>query len=229
MGRRGQGYGSEDNFIEYRTKHCQLLDSRIQSILPNPGELAWLYPRQSARNEPKDLTFISMSEEQLRLWHGFWPKRGNRSWDGVARCNEEWLLFEAKANAAELFSPGTGASTGSLKQIIDAFDEAKRYLAVPAETVWQQSYYQYANRIAVLYFLNIIAKIPARLVFLYFVGDVFPDGRACPQNEPEWRPLISQCHSVLKLPHSHQLSDRIHELFVPAVRCLSGRGAVSVP
>jgi hypothetical protein len=161
---------------------------------------------------------VPLADDQLRLWHDFWPKRGNRRWDGIVRCNREWLFFEAKANAGELCSPGTDAINESLHKIKAALNEVKDYIGVPAEAVWYETYYQYANRIAVVYFLNIVAKIPARLIFIYFTGDVFPDSRSCPQNECEWAPCISECHSALMLPDSHPLSDRMHKVFIPALR-----------
>ena len=215
MGRRGHGYGSEDHFIRYRTDHAELLDSYIKAALPHPGAITWLYPAQGVEEEPKDLSFVDFTEPQLKQWHAFWPNPGNRSWDGIARCDGEWLLFEAKANETELCSPRTGASPPSLRQIARALDEVKLFLGVPSETVWHWRYYQYTNRLAALYFLNVVAKIPARLIFLYFTGDVFPDGKPCPQNEQAWRLLISKCHAELKLPDMHRLSDRTHDVFAP--------------
>lgn len=220
MGRRGHGYGSEDHFIRYRAKHPEFIDSYVTAVLPQPdGAISWLYPSETttaeATEEPKDLSFVDLTERQDEKWRDFWPSPGNRRWDGVARWNGEWLLFEAKANEREFISHRADASPRSLSQIIVALDEVKRYLRVPQDSVWHKDYYQYANRIAVLYFLNVVAKIPARLIFLYFTGDAFPDGRPCPQNDQDWRPLIGKCHAELKLPEVHPLSDRIHDVFVP--------------
>lgn len=215
MGRRGDGYGSEHHFISYRSNHPERLDEVVNRALPNLGLIDWLYPKDGVCEEPRDLAFLELSEPQIELWHDFWPNSGNRRWDGIARCNGDWLLFEAKANETEFNSPGTDASPKSFQQIIEALGEVKRHLRVPQETVWHQKYYQYANRIAVVYFLNVVAKIPAHLIFLYFTGDAFPDGRTCPHNEQDWRLLIDNCHAALKLPSAHPLSDRIHEVFLP--------------
>jgi len=215
MGRRGSGYGSEDHFIRYRLDDSNVLDSYVKAVLPHAGGITWLYPAQGVAEEPKDLAFIHLTEEQLRQWNAFWPNPGNRSWDGIASCDGEWLLFEAKANENELCSPGTNASPRSLQQITKALEEVKLFLGIPSATVWHQRYYQYANRLAVLYFLNVVAHIPARLIFVYFIGDVFPDGRPCPQTEQVWRLLISKCHAELGLPERHRLSDRMHEVFIP--------------
>jgi hypothetical protein len=60
-------------------------------------------------------------------------------------------------------------------------------------------------------------KVPSRLVLIYFYGDRFPDDRPCPRDEAEWRELIRACHLTLGLPEHHKLSDRMHEVFLPAL------------
>jgi hypothetical protein len=92
--------------------------------------------------------------------------------------------------------------------------ETKTFLGVPESSDWLGPYYQYANRLAVLYFLTVKAQVGARLLFGYFTGDRFPEGRACPSCVEDWRPLISECHDVLGLPEHHALSDRVHDVFV---------------
>ena len=77
------------------------------------------------------------------------------------------------------------------------------------------TYYQYANRLAFLYFLNVIARVPARLVFLYFTGDRFPDGRPCPATIERWNELINARRLTLGLEHEHALTDRVHTIFLP--------------
>lgn len=223
MARRGAGYGSEDHFLTYRAAHPATLDRYIQTAMGTSAPIEWLYPG-AMQGEPKDFTFIPFTPHQAEDWYGFWPRRGNRSWDGVARCGGEWLLFEAKANGGELCSPGTAATEKSLAQILAAFRRTKKYLGVPEQVDWHRRYYQYANRLAALYFLNVAARIPSRLFFLYFTGDCFPDGRPCPASETEWRPLIKECHRQLSLAEQHALSDRVHELFVPALRRASAPG-----
>jgi hypothetical protein len=80
---------------------------------------------------------------------------------------------------------------------------------------WLGTYYQYANRLACLYCLNVLRKVPARLVLVYFMGDKFPDARQCPSSEAEWRELIRACHLTLGLSEKHALRNRVHELFIP--------------
>lgn len=221
MAKRGQGYGSEDHLLSYHEKDRQLLDRYIQSAIGTSEPIQWLYPGAMV-SEPKDLSFISFSSSQAEAWKSFWPSPGNRSWDAVAKAGGDWLLFEAKANASELRSPGTGATSRSLATILAAFEETKNHIGVDSKLRWHEQFYQYANRLAALYFMNVVAQIPARLIFIYFTGDAFPDGRACPSCKEEWEPLIAECHRALGLPENHCLSQRVHEVFVPVRETAEG-------
>ncbi len=71
------------------------------------------------------------------------------------------------------------------------------------------------NRLTCLYFLTQVARIPARLVFVYFYGDDFRDGTPCPSTEAEWRVVINACHLTLGLSEPHPLSDFVGEVFLP--------------
>jgi len=67
---------------------------------------------------------------------------------------------------------------------------------VPAGFDWSKQFYQYANRLAHGYWLNGLNGIPARLVFLYVVGDGDANG---PSTEDEWRTAIQVVHQALGL------------------------------
>lgn len=216
MGKRGKGYGSEDNLLRYHRDRRPALESALLAGMNLDGAFSWIYPGQP--EEPKDLDFLQLTNTQAAAWKQFWPSRGNRRWDAVALCGQEWILVEAKANESELCSPACGAKEPSLSQIVRAMDQTKEYLGITQAIPWHREYYQYANRIAALYFLNVIAAIPSRLVFLYFTGDCFPDGRRCPKDASDWEIPISRCHQRLELPKSHKLSERIHDIFIPALR-----------
>ena len=58
-------------------------------------------------------------------------------------------------------------------------------------------------------------KAPARLLFIYFVGDKRPDGISCPQSKAEWDPALHEQDSWLGLEREQFLSNRIYKLFVP--------------
>lgn len=96
-------------------------------------------------------------------------------------------MFEAKANHPEFCSHVCGAAGKGRAVIEAAMSKVKCHLNVHRDFQWLGTYYQYANRLACLYFLNVIGQVPARLVTIYFTGDKFPDGRVCPSTETEWR------------------------------------------
>jgi hypothetical protein len=93
-------------------------------------------------------------------------------------------------------------------------NRTKGPLGVHKDVSWIHSYYQYANRLAILDFLR-QNDIDACLVFIYFTGDRFPDARTCPASETEWKRLIEARRLTLGLPKTHHLSRYEYDLFVP--------------
>jgi hypothetical protein len=65
--------------------------------------------------------------------------------------------------------------------------------------------------------------ISARLVFVYFTGDAFPDGTPCPATEEEWERLIEARRLTLGLPRRHALSEYEHHVVIPALRPVAAR------
>ena len=61
----------------------------------------------------------------------------------------------------------------SINKIREAFSATREALGVPSAANWLEGDYQYANRLATLYFLRTQA-ISARLLFVYFLGDKVP-------------------------------------------------------
>lgn len=222
MGNIGKGYGSEWLFRQWRSISPSLLDDRICSAIGwSDAQLEWIYPDVTSQKttEPKGLQFLRSDKRVSDLWRNFWPTTGNPpNWDAIARdtTSNEWVLFECKANHPEFCSSVCGAKGQGKKTIEKALAKVKRFLGVHRDFHWLGTYYQYANRLACLYFLNVRANVPARLVLVYFLNDKFPDGRFCPPTEAAWRDLIRAAHLTLGLKEDHPLKDRVHEIFLPA-------------
>ena len=144
----------------------------------------------------------------------FWP-RGGPWWDGLARTSEgRFVLVEAKANIPEFNSDPSGASPASLCRIQAAFAETKAFLRVRSDTDWSRCFYQYANRIAHLYFLKEVNKVDAVLVFLYFAGDDTVPGRE-PVSREGWRAAISLVNRHLGLRASSPwLRQNVFDVFL---------------
>lgn len=184
------------------------------------------------------IDFFPYSSQWVRVagqWREYWPASGPGKgtppkWDAVGRLRghsflldseegvEEWLLVEAKAHLGELETRYTG-SDKSLEMIRHAMESTAKTVThggVPTDA-WLNTYYQYANRLAVLNFFCQVNEtfVPARLLFIYFYGDSRPDDKICPQSKAQWQAHLATVHSTLDLNLQAPLMQRIHEIFIP--------------
>jgi hypothetical protein len=224
MGKRGKGYGSEYHLRSLLADPVrrQILDRAILEAAGMTGAaVRWLeFPKTKAGD--RELTGMEFLTDRVAIaqWKEFWPQWGRQpSWDAVgqlvggAEC--AWTLVEAKANWPEFCSAPCGATGAkSLEMIEHAIGRTKKHLGVFRRFPWLGTYYQYANRLACLYFLREVIEVPAHLVFLYFIGDQFPDGTPCPSSIQEWHSLIEAAHLTIGLPSRHPLSPYVHDVFI---------------
>jgi hypothetical protein len=165
-----------------------LLDRAIAPHLNLSGtdNITWLSPRaEDSYAEYRDQVALSKLQARTDLapLAAFWPARGPQ-WDALGRTNRaEPLLVEAKAHIPELLSSPTQATGRSLNVIRAALDRVKRFIGSRAVADWSDVYYQYTNRLAYLYFLRHLNRVPAYLVFVYFLNDV---GMGGPKTAEEW-------------------------------------------
>ncbi len=95
-------------------------------------------------------------------------------------------------------------------------ENAKEAYGVLRDISWTKKYYQQANRMAVLWFLNEKHKEKAHLLNICFTGDKFPQGKAkCPKNEAEWTNGINKMKEALGLSGNSLSENRIHYLYLP--------------
>jgi len=140
----------------------------------------------------------------------FWPKNGPQ-WDALGISEDEMILVEAKANIPEMVSPGTKAEPGTRKRIENSLNELKKYLNISNSTDWTETFYQYVNRIAHLYYLIEKNKIKAHLLFIYFINDITVNG---PKTKDEWLGAIKTMECYLGLAKKHKLRKYIHDVFI---------------
>ncbi len=177
----------------------------------------WLSPLESdAFTEDRDHAFLERLgiTPQHRRLEDFWPARGP-VWDGLARTSGgRYLLIEAKANIPEFDSSPSGATEHSLCTIRRALDDTKKFPKVSSETDWTKCFYQYANRLAHLYFLRELNKVDAALVFVYFVGDTTVCGQD-PVSHGGWQSAVdlATCHLGVRA-HSPWIRDNVADVFV---------------
>ena len=207
--------------LQVAVNRCpSVIDAAIAEALRlAQGEsIEWLSPLESDDfTEYRDQEFMEhlglhpLPQRQLR---DFWPGRGP-VWDGLARTSGgRRLLVEAKANIPEFDTSRSQASEKSLRKIKAALDETRAFLSVHSKTDWSQCFYQYANRLAHLYFLKEVAKVDAALVFVYFVGDdTVPDRN--PVSKAGWEAAIDLAtHHLGARLHSPWMRGNVAEVFI---------------
>ena len=98
----------------------------------------------------------------------FWPV-GGPNWDGLGRTDSgKVILVEAKAHIEEMVDFSSKASPASLAMIERSLEMAKVAYGARHEAPWPKPLFQFANRLAHLYFLVKMNRIDAYLVFLSF-------------------------------------------------------------
>ncbi|MBN1684697.1 MAG: hypothetical protein JW855_04620, partial [Gammaproteobacteria bacterium] len=228
MGTIGRCYGSEWHLLRYLGRHRAYLNQQIIKQIGGE-ELSWLDFNFSNENknclrdsEWNGLDFIT-DPDVLRNWYAFWPTSGrSQNWDAVGKLRlangtEEWLLVEAKAHLHEEKSRCGATSARSIEKIKKALTETKAAFAAastPLE-IWYEKYYQYANRLAALYFLREICQppVPVRLLYIYFLGDIFED-QHCPETREDWENTINKMENQLGIDRDCPLYARMSKLFL---------------
>lgn len=146
----------------------------------------------------------------------FWPS-GGPHWDGLAlTSNEEVILVEAKANIVEFASPPCGAEAPeSIEQIMRSLSEVQKFMKIPRNRcrpeLWFNAFYQYANRLAHLYFLHELNGIPTHMVFLDIVNDPDSENDAVKSSD-EWKSLLRLAEACLGITSGKPLMKRVHHI-----------------
>ena len=192
----------------------ELLDSkiRVELDMPENENICWLSPLEEDEfAEYRDTQFVKLlGAKTEKPLEDFWPSRGPQ-WDALARSNTGRLfLVEAKSHIPELISSLRAENEDSIRLIHESLEETKIYLTSSTEADWSRRFYQYTNRLAHLYFLRVLNKLPAYLVFVYFVNDVEQNG---PTSAPEWEGALKLLHSYFGLGR-HKLQKYVCDLFI---------------
>ena len=120
------------------------------------------------------------------------------------------LLIEAKSHIGELQSILRAKAKNSLRKISQSLTQAQEFLGVKSHLDWAAPFYQYTNRLAHLYFLRELNKLPAYLIFVYFLND--PDMHG-PSTREEWQGALKLMKTLLGLSR-HKLSKYMVDIFI---------------
>jgi hypothetical protein len=209
------GHGSLRDIQALVNRFADFFTSMIkEQIITKSERIDWVSPlKDDNYAEYRDNGFIEklMIQKNLKIsLNDFWPKRGPQ-WDALGRgADNELFLVEAKANIDEIVSPETKARGKSLEMIKKSLDASKKYLKVNNKADWSGTFYQYTNRLAHLYFFRALNKLPAYLVFVYFIGD---DSVSGPKNMGEWKAALKIMKRCLGLS-THKLAKYMAEVFI---------------
>ena len=149
----------------------------------------------------------------------FWPRSGPR-WDALGRTRSgRVLLVEAKAYIEEGVDYRSHATGESAKLIRKSLAAAKQAYQASDDAPWESPFYQYANRLAHLYYLNALNKKQAYLLFLYFADA--PDVPE-PCTVAQWEGAERRAKKCLGLPKDHPFADRVGTLIWRVPEMLAG-------
>lgn len=172
-----------ENFYEYRDDFLEILDLDIASI--------------------------DIAKSKLKA---FWPKNGPQ-WDGLGIVKDKngksgVLLVEAKAHINETNSTLKATSNESIKKIKESIGISQKYYDINPND-WTNNTYQLGNRIAYLYFMNIILDIPTWLVLINFI-----DGDYKSTTTEQWINHYNDIYKQMGIKHyNDRLLNKIIHIF----------------
>jgi hypothetical protein len=188
----GESKGSLRWMQRMVSRHPSVLDTAI-----GLGPIGWRSPLANdefAEYRDEDALALVGALPRQRPLSDFWPARGPQ-WDALGRAaTGQVVLVEAKAHVSELFSGASQATGDSLTLISRSLEETARALGAQPGLDWTRRFYQYANRLAMAYFLHEVNGVPTRMVFLHFIGDQDMNG---PASRAEWRAALDVVHEAL--------------------------------
>lgn len=173
----------------------------------------WVSPKKDDDfAEYRDAGFLACLglEKHSKALESFWPK-GGPQWDalGMDTRNSRFFLVEAKANISEVITECKAASPKSREQIEASIKRGQSFLGNKSLIPWTKGFYQYANRIAHLYFMREIAGVDAFLVFIYFLNDE----THIPTTKEQWLGMLEIQERLMGLSN-HKLQQFIVKSFI---------------
>lgn len=209
MGQMALGYGSEFHLLRWMGRHRTEFDNRVKKVL-NIDNIDWLdfdfnCKGTNLDKEIKGIDFVLSNSKLNNDWKSEWPQTGNSmNWDAIGYYSDEnqencWILVEAKAHIAEIYSK-CNAGAKSMVIIDKILNKTACNLGLVYNKYWLEKYYQQANR---LYVYDLLRRngIKAKLLNIYFIGDMSNRSRKSPQTQTGWDMPIAEknkCFGVSK-------------------------------
>jgi hypothetical protein len=223
MAKLGYGYGSEFHLLRLLGRHRNSFDLKIlQAFGYTDKKIEWLDYKYDSKQFIPDkeyigIDFLENTAEYKRLknsWRNYWPSSYNaQNWDAICKIDDEWILIEAKAHKDEILSNST-ASQPSKQFISERFKDIKLKYGITSTEDWNDKYYQKANRILFLEYLE-ANKIKAKLLFVYFLNGYKKNGAQIGvTSKSEWISLIKRQDTYLGIAADEKLKSKIVDLIL---------------
>lgn len=216
--------GRSEHWLRVAVNEKQIhLDLRVSKLFGfEAGDrITWLSPLKSdGYAEYFDQEFLDrLGLHSLKVpLSEFWPRSGPR-WDGLAKtASGKYILVEAKAYIEEGVDYRSKASPDSLEKIRRALSDAKKAFRAADAAPWESPFYQYANRLAHLYFLRQLNGVHAYLLFICFADAPDVPYRCSKQ---QWEGAIRLTEKCLGLG-THPFGDYVHTLIWSVPEMLAG-------
>ena len=145
----------------------------------------------------------------------FWPAN-KPVWDGlsVMKTGDECrFLVEAKSYIRETITSIAATDPESFKSIQNALKAVKRYIGVDPERDWTRPYYQFCNRLAFLYFMNVEIRQSSYLTLVNFVDD---STGVTPTSVDHWKHHYQQVYRTLGIKPDAEILKRVIHIYPTA-------------
>lgn len=186
MAQMGLGYGSEFQLLRFMGRHRHELERTIIDALQekqqtiNDKNFDWLDFEYSDVNKviTGDRELYGLSFLEKKIDKGLYDKITSalqkagsfisnwQHWDAVFVLDDCFYFVEAKAYTGELYSTNDHGGS-SKKEILNFMRENMQPYGIEVDENWLDSYYQFANRISMMAFLN-QNGLNAKAIYIYF-------------------------------------------------------------
>ncbi|WP_276805433.1 hypothetical protein [Prevotella pallens] len=186
MAQMGLGYGSEFQLLRFMGRHRHELERTIIDALQekqqtiNDKNFDWLDFEYSDVNKviTGDRELYGLSFLEKKIDKGLYDKITSalqkagsfinnwQHWDAVFVLDDCFYFVEAKAYPGELYSTNDHGGS-SKKEILNFMRENMQPYDIEVDENWLDSYYQFANRISMMAFLN-QNGLNAKAIYIYF-------------------------------------------------------------
>lgn len=186
MAQMGLGYGSEFQLLRFMGRHRHELERTIIDALQekqqtiNDKNFDWLDFEYSDVNKviTGDRELYGLSFLEKKIDKGLYDKITSalqkagsfisnwQHWDAVFVLDDCFYFVEAKAYPGELYSTNDHGGS-SKKKILNFMRENMKPYGIEVDKNWLDSYYQFANRISMMAFLN-QNGLNAKAIYIYF-------------------------------------------------------------